>query len=158
MRPAPSLYTLPPTSRSLVEILIAAKAEVDAPHPHTGESPLYHCAANRNAEVLQLLLRSNVRVTAPHNRLALHNAALHGDVASIHALLQAGADVRAAGGDGSTALMGAAQNGIPPTRARNVGGLGQGQHEGGEGFQLPGSKNLGDLDHLVGIWTILVGI
>lgn len=108
----------------LCEFLIAQGADVNAPLPDTGETPLHAalCTANRVAHdlVLRVLLRHGAdpnRVTTPgaetgsfmrdcrtRGESPLHRAAAFGTEETIQLLLDAGADVQRKDANGDTPL------------------------------------------------------
>lgn len=82
----------------VVDVLLKAGAHPDLPHVTSGQTALMHAARSGHHELVKKLLKAgaNPNVISPHSYSALHFAALHGGVESLHHLKAHGADLKKA--------------------------------------------------------------
>ena len=103
-----------------VEALLARGGNPDALDDR-GRSPLFQAIAYGSEKAGSVLIARGARFLAPGtSRTALTEAASFGRVEIVRALLQKKVDVRAADGDGNTALHLAAEPGVMATEAACV--------------------------------------
>jgi ankyrin repeat protein len=95
-----------------VEVLISKNADVNKPEPCLGLTALHIAAQTGHVPVMQLLISKGVRIDVRSKRACqtpLHQTACYGHKDAAIYLLDHGADINAAGIDGATPLMVAAQ-------------------------------------------------
>ena len=105
--------------KDVVELLLDADADVNAPPPATelGKTALQSAVQSRDLRLIKLLLSKGADVNAPPSpgcgATALHRAVLGGSLPIFSVLIKKGADVNApaASDDGRTALEAAAEHG-----------------------------------------------
>ena len=99
---------------SVVSVLIAAGAEVNAKRSESdGDTPLHIAAKQGNASVVSILIAAGAEVNAKDNNgsTPLHWAAFYGHASVVSVLIAAGAEVNAKNNYGSTPLHMAAYYG-----------------------------------------------
>ena len=88
-------YNLIAGHKHIVEILLDAGADPDLAHRVTGLTALMHATRQGHHQVAKLLMAkgADVNVQSRYKLSALHYAAAHGSVDTLHALKAGGADV-----------------------------------------------------------------
>jgi ankyrin repeat protein len=90
-----------------LQLLLAAKVDVNNPHNESGKTALMAAAMNGHPDSIILLLEAGADVNAQdtNGETALMGAALNGQPACVKLLIEAGADINTQDEDGETSLM-----------------------------------------------------